>query len=356
MVVLSALIWRVVYSCRLTPKTLFVYYTTFFAPLCLIIICNTAIFIKVVSVICRKRPDFVNVPGKNSKTSTLDVRRVQVHGSLAVMFLLGITWIFGGLAISHARLTFQYVFCITNSLQGFLIFIFRCVERREARNAWLHFCKTGERRLVSGSYKSTSRSEMVSGRRDTERISPKGHGSTKSAPKHLWCRTSGNVFGEAMLFSRNCAMDRIRYDVVSNLDYFCNFSRITDGKADVLGIVLHVMPGSDCNTFSTNFVRCFPTRFMFHRKKLASTAVTARKSHEILRENNLSHIDSTDFRSIAFDRCWAFYTGSIKQKLLLRARDFRRSGVSVVIPGLESHFWRGNRARKNRIKRHPKSR
>ncbi|CAB4006858.1 adhesion G- coupled receptor G6-like [Paramuricea clavata] len=43
------------------------------------------------------------------------------------MVLLGLTWIFGILAINDAKLAFQYLFCIFNSLQGFVVFIMFCV-------------------------------------------------------------------------------------------------------------------------------------------------------------------------------------------------------------------------------------
>ncbi|XP_055338861.1 adhesion G-protein coupled receptor G6-like [Paramacrobiotus metropolitanus] len=148
-------------DCRLTPKNLFVYYTAFFAPLAIIIVGNTAIFIKVVFVICKPRPDFA-ITNKQASSKQSAVRKAQVHGSLAVMFLLGITWIFGAMAFSHGRLVFQYIFCIANSLQGFMIFVFRCLERREARLAWVRFCKTGERRPVSEASRTpTSRSVLL---------------------------------------------------------------------------------------------------------------------------------------------------------------------------------------------------
>jgi len=61
-----------------------------------------------------------------------------------VMTLLGVTWVFGPLAVGEARLVFQYIFCIANSLQGFLIFVVRCVHYPEARMAWLTFLHTGK--------------------------------------------------------------------------------------------------------------------------------------------------------------------------------------------------------------------
>lgn len=60
------------------------------------------------------------------------------------MTLLGVTWVFGALALGEAKLVFQYIFCIANSLQGFIIFVVRCVQYPEARMSWLTFLHTGK--------------------------------------------------------------------------------------------------------------------------------------------------------------------------------------------------------------------
>lgn len=52
----------------------------------------------------------------------------QVRGAVTVMALLGVTWVSGALAIGPLRLPLKYVFCVSNSLQGFIIFIVRVVQ------------------------------------------------------------------------------------------------------------------------------------------------------------------------------------------------------------------------------------
>ncbi|KAK3755021.1 hypothetical protein QZH41_011054, partial [Actinostola sp. cb2023] len=59
--------------------------------------------------------------------------------AMAIMVLLGLTWLFGALAIADARIVFEYLFCIFNSLQGFFIFFFHCVRIKEVRNQWSFF-------------------------------------------------------------------------------------------------------------------------------------------------------------------------------------------------------------------------
>lgn len=57
------------------------------------------------------------------------------------IYLAGLTWILGYLAISDARVVFQYAFTILNSLQGFFIFVLFVVRKKQVRDQWLiAFC------------------------------------------------------------------------------------------------------------------------------------------------------------------------------------------------------------------------
>ena len=60
----------------------------------------------------------------------------QVRIAVSCCALLGLTWIFGILAIGEARLVFQYVFCILNSLQGAFIFYFNILRQSRTLEAW----------------------------------------------------------------------------------------------------------------------------------------------------------------------------------------------------------------------------
>ncbi|XP_072014184.1 adhesion G-protein coupled receptor D1-like [Amphiura filiformis] len=54
-------------------------------------------------------------------------------GTLTLTPLLGITWIFGFMAVGGATLVFQYIFIVLNSLQGVLFFLFFCFLNKEVR-------------------------------------------------------------------------------------------------------------------------------------------------------------------------------------------------------------------------------
>ena len=51
------------------------------------------------------------------------------------------TWVFGFFAIEGARLVFQYLFCIFNSVQGLFIFLFHVLRDKGVREAWCNICR-----------------------------------------------------------------------------------------------------------------------------------------------------------------------------------------------------------------------
>ena len=53
-----------------------------------------------------------------------------------IVFLFGLTWIFGAFTILKADQAFQLIFTVTNSFQGFLIFIIFCVLNSDVRLVW----------------------------------------------------------------------------------------------------------------------------------------------------------------------------------------------------------------------------
>lgn len=68
---------------------------------------------------------------------------LQVRGAVTVVALLGVTWVAGAVSVGWARLTLQYIFCLTTPLQGLIIFIVRVAQHPEARAAWIALLTTG---------------------------------------------------------------------------------------------------------------------------------------------------------------------------------------------------------------------
>ncbi|XP_022253082.1 adhesion G protein-coupled receptor L4-like [Limulus polyphemus] len=127
--------------CMLSPANPYTYYISYMGPSCIILLVNLTVFVMVTRVLFTPRTN--TTPGVQVDRSTYAIVAAQVRGAFTVMTLLGITWVFGALAVGEVKLVFQYVFCIANSLQGFLIFLVRCLQFPEARNAWIQLLETG---------------------------------------------------------------------------------------------------------------------------------------------------------------------------------------------------------------------
>ncbi|XP_055959429.1 adhesion G-protein coupled receptor G6-like [Patella vulgata] len=125
-------------------------YYGFALPLGLIILANIIIYIMVTRSICSR---------KNLNTTDLQHSVANTRASFCCFIYLGLTWVFGFLAISDARLAFQYIFTVLNSLQGFLIFILFTARDKKVRDYWKQRCcsyKTCRRRAPNPSNTTTS--------------------------------------------------------------------------------------------------------------------------------------------------------------------------------------------------------
>ncbi|XP_045123352.1 uncharacterized protein LOC123511481 isoform X2 [Portunus trituberculatus] len=77
--------------------------------------------------------------GRTHVTSTQSeqqLRIIQLRMAISVFSLLGFTWLFGLLTFWQPNLVFSYLFCITNTTQGFFIFFFHVFRERDARKLW----------------------------------------------------------------------------------------------------------------------------------------------------------------------------------------------------------------------------
>ncbi|GIY05036.1 adhesion G-protein coupled receptor G6 [Caerostris darwini] len=122
--------------CMLSPINKWIYYFAFLVPSCVIMGINFVIFLLVARVIF--------TPRLAANNDHPNVTIAQVRGAFTIMVLLGVTWVFGTLAFGRMKIGFQYAFCISNSVQGFLIFLVRCLLYPEARNSWVYLFKTGK--------------------------------------------------------------------------------------------------------------------------------------------------------------------------------------------------------------------
>ncbi|XP_067032059.1 uncharacterized protein [Acropora muricata] len=99
----------------------------FIAPVISIILVNIVVFILVIRKMMATRH-------MQNKTQIGKVK-AGIKASAVILPLLGITWLFGLLAFNSATIAFKYIFAISNSLQGFMIFIFHCLLNEQIRDA-----------------------------------------------------------------------------------------------------------------------------------------------------------------------------------------------------------------------------
>jgi len=71
---------------------------------------------------------------------TRDLVLKQLGLFVLLFFLLGITWIFGLCSYFDFGRIFAYLFCLTATLQGFVLFLFFIVFNKENQRAWLGLC------------------------------------------------------------------------------------------------------------------------------------------------------------------------------------------------------------------------
>ncbi|KAJ8285836.1 hypothetical protein GJAV_G00031470 [Gymnothorax javanicus] len=107
----------------------------FVAPALFVIVVNIGILIAVTRIISRISAENYKVHG-DANSVKLTAKAVAV-----LLPILGISWVFGVLAINDNSLLFQYMFAVFNSLQGFFIFLFHCLLNSEVRAAFKHKTK-----------------------------------------------------------------------------------------------------------------------------------------------------------------------------------------------------------------------
>ena len=64
------------------------------------------------------------------------VSATQVVGLFGLALLVGVTWLLGIPMFDDARLVFQYIFAVLNSLQGVFIFIFQVARTKDVKQQW----------------------------------------------------------------------------------------------------------------------------------------------------------------------------------------------------------------------------
>ncbi|XP_028041405.1 uncharacterized protein LOC114251374 [Bombyx mandarina] len=103
-------------------------------PVGVILIINVILFILVLHAISRNSDE-------GTKNMDMDLVGAQLRLSVFLFFLLGLTWVFGILSFSK-NLLWSYLFCLTSTLQGFVLFIYFIICDPVTRKMWVALVKS----------------------------------------------------------------------------------------------------------------------------------------------------------------------------------------------------------------------
>ncbi|XP_077289297.1 uncharacterized protein LOC143913416 [Arctopsyche grandis] len=121
------------------------FWLTVFLPILLIVIINTILFCLIIFNVFIKA-------GMQQRENSQQIQR-SITVSFLLFFLFGLTWIFG--LLSH-YLVLSYLFCISATLQGFVLFMFFVLANSSTRNMW--------RRKLKMTFSSESKSKDTTNR------------------------------------------------------------------------------------------------------------------------------------------------------------------------------------------------
>lgn len=107
----------------------FSFYMGIVLPITLVIAANLVIFIVVIYNILRNPAGAIRHTEKSLALS-------QIRLLVLLFFLLGFTWIFGLLNTMKAGIVFSYLFCLTATLQGFILFVYFILMDPVTRRMW----------------------------------------------------------------------------------------------------------------------------------------------------------------------------------------------------------------------------
>ncbi|KAL3289919.1 hypothetical protein HHI36_023302 [Cryptolaemus montrouzieri] len=155
-VLVSAIIYPQGYGtenfCWLKTENYFIY--SFVGPvivvLCLNVIFLTLAIVKMcihannsVSIKNKEHSRLASTSGKeeNALSTKFQANLVWLKGAIILVFLLGLTWTFGFLYVSEESVAVAYIFASLNSLQGFFIFLFHCVQNEKVRKEYRKFIR-----------------------------------------------------------------------------------------------------------------------------------------------------------------------------------------------------------------------
>ena len=98
-------------------------------PVCLILLVNFVVLVVTILSLTKRVST-----GKEATLKEYYLSQARITFMCAT--LLGLSWLFAVLAVHDLSTVFQWLFCITTSLQGFFIFVFYILRNKEVTIEW----------------------------------------------------------------------------------------------------------------------------------------------------------------------------------------------------------------------------
>ncbi|XP_060516330.1 latrophilin Cirl isoform X2 [Cylas formicarius] len=136
--------------CWLRSDNYFIY--SFVGPVIVVVLLNVIFLTMAIVMMCRHASASVSMKNKEhsrlASTSGKEENALQMKfdlawlkGAFVLVFLLGLTWIFGFFYINQESVAMAYLFATFNSFQGFFIFLFHCVQNEKVRKEYRKFIR-----------------------------------------------------------------------------------------------------------------------------------------------------------------------------------------------------------------------
>ena len=128
-------------------------------PLALSLLYNVTTLVLVIRSLHQSR-----LSSKAAKKKTASSSKYYIKVVVALSALLGSTWVFGLLVVLYDHISFQYIFAILNTSQGFVIFVMHTARAKEVRKEWKQTSSTAHRTLrtyLTGKHRWSSTGSSV---------------------------------------------------------------------------------------------------------------------------------------------------------------------------------------------------
>ncbi|XP_023223025.1 adhesion G-protein coupled receptor G6-like [Centruroides sculpturatus] len=120
----------------------------FLLPVAIIMTINIIIFCMVIySITCGRK-------AINHNQSEKKMILARLRAAICIFTLLGLSWTFGFFTIKSAQLVFKYLFTISTTLQGFVIFVFNVVDDKSVMELWEQFIRRNVKVSIEVSYRT----------------------------------------------------------------------------------------------------------------------------------------------------------------------------------------------------------